>query len=149
MFQGSIEVVEKDFFVAGTQKIKIETGEVIGEVRETRLLLYVSGPMYSEGWIGVNVNIAAWAGEEAYKRGWAPVIPQFDVLGPMITKVTFRDRYMDVDLALIRVSAAVLVLPYTLEKDEDGNQTGTSEELEFAESLGIPIYSLETLPYVN
>lgn len=144
----TIEVVEPDCILDKDWKINIRTGEAIN-IRDTKPLLYVSGPMYSEGMLPVNVHVAAFAAEEAYRRGWAPVVPHLDCLAQFITKNMFRPRYMDVDLALIRASTAVLLLPYTKERDANGNQTGTGEEVDFAEVCGIPIYTLETLPYVN
>lgn len=143
-----IEVVEQDFVLDGDQRICKRTGEVIN-IRDTRPLLYISGPMYSEGWLAVNVNLACLVAEETYKRGWAPVIPHCDVLAQFITRNVNRQRYMDVDLALIRVCSAVLVLPYQNEVAPDGTQSGTSEELDFAEACGVPIYTLDILPYVN
>jgi hypothetical protein len=138
-----------EVIVEGNHVINIETGEVSVELPWTRPLLYISGPMYSEGWLPVNINNAAWAAEFAYTRGWAPIVPQIDPLLQMITRVMDRPRYMDVDLALVKASSAVLVLHFTKEVGPDGKQTGTSEELDFAELLGKPIYTLETLPWIN
>jgi hypothetical protein len=133
----------------GINKIICSTGEVLVEIPWTRPLLYISGPMYSEGWLPVNINNAAWAAEFAYSRGWAPIVPQIDPLLQMITRKMDRARYMDVDLALVQASSAVLLLHFTKERNEKGEQTGTSEELDFAELLGKPIYTLETLPWIN
>lgn len=143
-----MEVITPDFIISGRDKIDCFSGEVSGQLRETRKLLYVSGPMYSEGWLAVNINLAVEAAELAYERGWAPVVPHLDVLIQMITRITNRDRYMDVDLALIKASSAVLVLPYSVEF-KDGVQTGTSEELDFAQDCGIPVYTSQTLPWIN
>jgi hypothetical protein len=135
--------------IEGIHKIICATGEVRVEEPWTRPLLYISGPMYSEGWLPVNINNAAWAAEFAYKRGWAPVVPQIDPLLQIVTRNMDRARYMDVDLALIRASSAVLLLHYTLERNAKGEQTGTSEEIDFAELIGRPIYTVSTLPYLN
>lgn len=144
-----MEVILPEFVISGTDKIDSFSGEVVGQVRETRSLLYISGPMYSEGHLGLNINVAAWAAQEAYRRGWAPVVPHCDVLLPMITGVSSIPRYMDVDLALIKAAEAVLVLNYAKEFNEDGTQTGTSEELDYAESIGRTVYTMSSLPWLN
>lgn len=138
--------MEADTMVTKSRKrINLETGEVSGGLRP---LLYVSGPIYSEGMVPLNVRAAVLAAEEAYEKGWAPHIPHLDVLVPLITGNIARARYMDVDLALLHKCDAMLVLPYTIEYTNQ-EQTGTSEELDFAEDNGIPVYTLETLPGVN
>lgn len=143
----SIPVVESPRYL--TEFLDRQTGEVLPNPRDTRPLLYISGPIYSEGVVPLNIAAACYAAQEAYNRGWAPVIPHLDVFAQMITGVVTRARYMDVDLSLIRACRAVCVLHYELEVDAAGKQTGTSEELDFAEDIGCTIYTLASLPYVN
>lgn len=116
---------------------------------KSRPLCYISGPMMSEGHAYANIGAAIELGEIAYERGWAPIIPHLDCLVSMVTGNTERSRYMDVDLSVLSKCACVCVLPYKLEKDADGNLTGTAEELDFAQDHNIPIYTEDTLPYIN
>ena len=111
-------------------------------------LIYISGPMMSEGHAYVNISHAIVAGHYARSRGWAVIIPQLDCLYSMVTGITDREHYMDNDLNLLSRCDAVLVLPYKVEIS-NGQQTGTSEELDFAEDHNIPIYTLETLPLAS
>lgn len=121
----------------------------IKEKKHVRPLCYISGPMMSEGHPYSNIGEAIELGEIAYERGWAPVIPHLDCLVSMVTGNTDRDRYMETDLAILSKCACVCVLPYRVEKDTNGLVTGTAEELDFAEDNNIPVYTEETLPWVN
>ena len=114
-----------------------------------RPLLYISGPMMSEGHPYDNIGLAIELGEIAYERGWAPIIPHCDVLICIATGNTDRSRYMDVDLAVLSKCSAACFLPFKVQTLPDGTPAGTSEEFDLATELGIPIYNEETLPYVN
>lgn len=128
-----------------------ETGQLISNPKphtKQRPLLYVSGPMYSEGDLIINVRRAILAAERAYALGWAPIIPQLDFLVPLVMGTCTRKRFMDVDLAQVAGCHAVLLLPYSVEKV--GEQiSGTAEELEFAERVNRPVFTEETLPTVT
>lgn len=136
--------------VDGNNVIDCGTGEVT-QVRATRPLLYISGPMFSEGNILLNVRAACLAASTAYKMGWAPVVPHLNILEGLVTGNVDRERYMDVDLSLLRACGGLLLLEYHLDFDKRGQQTGTSEELDFAASCKIPIYTVTplTLPWIT
>lgn len=113
-----------------------------------RPLLYISGPMYSEGMLTDNVRAAVELGNEAYAKGWAPILPQLDFIVPLINGDWRRERYMDCDLSLVAASNAVCVRPYAVERSTNGTLSGTAEELEFAEMCGVPVFTRETLPTI-
>lgn len=123
------------------------TGEV---VRTLRPLLYVSGPMFSQGNLIENVRTAALLGKVAYQRGWAPVVPHYDILAQLVTGEVAPDPYLDVDLSILAYCKALV----TTRKDwdaytRDGVKTGTQQEVELAESLGIPVYmTVAELPWL-
>lgn len=112
---------------------------------EDKPLLYISGPMTSEGNPYTNIAQAVWAAQQARYKGWSVIIPHLDCLVEMITGVNNAAWYIDNDLNLIERCDAVCVLPYKTEY-KDGQQSGTSIELDFAENRNIPIFTLETLP---
>lgn len=114
-----------------------------------RPLCYISGPMMSEGHPYANIGDAIELGEIVYERGWAPVIPHLDCLVSMVTGNIDRKRYMETDLSVLSKCSAMCLLPYSIRHDVAGNQTGTDEEVDFAQENNIPIYTEETLPWVN
>jgi hypothetical protein len=117
-------------------------------VYKLRNLLYVSGPMLSQGHPYLNIHKAVMAAEAAYDRGWAPIIPHLDCLSQMITGNVNLDRYLTVDFSIVSACQAVLLVDgYSLEYNAAGEKTGTAQELDLAEYLSIPIYTLGTLPY--
>lgn len=132
----------------------VETGLVISPrvvlntAKYTRPLLYISGPMYSEGLLIDNVRLSVEVATEAYAKGWAPVLPQLDFIVPLINGDWRRERYMDCDLSLVAISNAVCVLPFKIEKLPNGTIPGTVEELEFADYRGVPVFTRETLPTI-
>ncbi len=124
---------------------------VSGEVLRTlRPLLYVSGPMFSQGNLLVNVRVAALYGKVAYQRGWAPVVPHLDILSQLITGEFSPEPYLDVDLSILASCKALVTT--TREWDaytKEGKKTGTQQEVELAESLGIPVYiTTSELPWL-
>lgn len=116
--------------------------------RNFRPVVYIAGPMTSEGHPYVNIGDAIEVGETAYERGWAPFVPHLDALSSMVTGNKDIKRYLDTDFAVLARCDALCVLPYKVE-EKDGMRSGTSLELDLAEELGIPVYTEETLPYVN
>lgn len=119
-----------------------------------RPLCYISGPMMSEGHAYANIGDAIELGEVAFERGYAPVIPHLDCLVSIVTGNVERSRYMVTDLSVLSKCSAVCVLPFKKEElinTETGEvtQTGTAEEIDFAQDWGIPVFTEETLPYVN
>lgn len=119
------------------------------KTRHFRPLCYISGPMMTEGHPYDNIGLAIELGEIAYERGWAPIIPHLDCLVSMTTGNTDRDRFMQTDFAILSKCSAVCVLPFKVNTLPDGTPSGTGEELDLAEELSIPVYTEETLPYVN
>lgn len=117
--------------------------EMVKPITWTRPLLYVSGPMVSEGNPYENIYRAVMAAMKAYEKGWSPHIPHLDCLISMITGKSDIKMFYDMDRSQIKASVAILVLPYTVE------ESGTGMEVSFAEDCGKPIYTEETLPYVN
>lgn len=113
-------------------------------------LVYISGPMVSEGNPYVNITDAVLAGVLARQKGWAVIVPHLDCLYAMITGIKDVQYYIDNDLNQLSRCDAVCVLPYKVEYSPDGkggtNQSGTSTELDFAEDHNIPIFTIETLP---
>lgn len=134
-----------------TNKIEEASKEIRDDVRP---LIYISGPMMSEGHPYANIGDAIELGEIAYDRGWAPIIPHLDCLVSMVTGNTDRRRYLETDRAILARCSAVALLPYSAEESVDpvtGEvvQSGTAEEIEFAQDIGLPIYTEETIPYVG
>lgn len=132
-----------------TQEVNTGWGVTERDDRNLRPICYISGPMLSEGNAYSNIGDAIELGEIAYERGWAPFIPHLDCLVTMVTGNDDRDRYLAVDFSILAKCDCVCVLPYKLEENADGSRTGTSLEIDFAETRGIPVYTEETLPYVK
>lgn len=108
-------------------------------------LVYISGPMMSEGHAYVNITNAILAGVLARQKGWAVIVPHLDCLYSMVTGITDFKYYIENDLNQLSRCDAVCVLPYKKEEFES-RKTGTSVELDFAEDHNIPIFTIETLP---
>jgi len=124
------------------------SGEVVGRIRP---LLYVSGPMFSQGNLITNIRRAANVGFQAFNRGWAPIVPHLDILSQLITGYTEAEGYLETDLSIVvKCDALLLTLQEFDAYTKKGDKTGTMREVELAESLGIPIYmNITTLPYVK
>ena len=120
---------------------------------EDKPLVYISGPMMSEGNAYTNISNAIIAGSFARNRGWSVIVPHLDCLYAMVTGIADAEYYLDNDLNVLSRCDAVLVLPYKKEySDGDGGpmrQTGTSRELDFAEDQSIPVFTIETLPWAH
>lgn len=108
-------------------------------------LLYISGPMLSEGNPYTNIRKAVIVAGYARQMGWAVIIPHLDCLFAMISGIKDSEYYIDNDLNQLERCDALLVLPFKVEY-KDGNQCGTSIELDFAEDRNIPIYTCDSLP---
>lgn len=112
-----------------------------------RELIYISGPMLSQGHPYKNIRIAAQMADYAYSKGWAPITPHLDAVAQMITGNLDLQRYLQTDFSQIAQCKALLLSDsYTKEFGPDGNKSGTAQELDLAEILGIPIYTIDTLP---
>lgn len=105
-----------------------------GEVYEGRVIVYVSGPLESGPYsVNENVRRALQAAEWLWADGYLPHVPHltttWDAFSP-------HDRryWLELDLAWVKVSGAVLRLP--------GASPGAQEECELAEKLGIPVVEL-------
>jgi len=128
--------------------IQPDTGEVVGRVRPT---IYISGPMFSQGHLISNIREATWAGMAAYSRGWAPVIPHYDVLGALSSGIVDAEYYLNIDLSILATCKAVAMVrgdwdAYT----SAGERTGTQREYELATALGLDIYiTSEEIPWVH
>ena len=104
-------------------------------------LLYIAGPMLSSGNAYTNIADAIWAGEDARYMGWAVLVPHLDCLTAMVTNKGDGNYYLDNDFNLLSRCDAVCMLPHGNNPD-----CGAAQELDLAESLGIPIYTRNTLP---
>lgn len=124
--------------------------EFIDSVQKTEWkdspLVYISGPMVSEGNPYVNITDAVLAGVLARQKGWAVIVPHLDCLYAMITGIKDVQYYIENDLNQLSRCDAVCVLPFKVEYNESKEQSGTSTELDFAEDHNIPIFTVETLP---
>lgn len=107
-----------------------------------RPMVYISGPMVCEGDPYVNIRNAVLAGADARARGWSIIVSHLDSITAMITGVSNAKHYLDNDYNQIARCDAVLILPI---KTADP-KAGTNRELDFAERMNIPIFTLETLP---
>jgi nucleoside 2-deoxyribosyltransferase len=108
-------------------------------------LLYIAGPMLSEGNPYRNIHVAVNYAQWVAQMGWAVQIPQLNALAEMISGDVDLVNILDNDFNLLSRCDAVLMLPHTIEI-KDGVKTGMAQEMDLAESLDIPIYSLGTLP---
>lgn len=131
-----------------TSNSKEGSGNSAGRMLEWKdsPLLYISGPMTSEGHPYANIGIAVKAASWARKLGWAVLIPQLNALAEMITSDDNTINILNNDFNLLIRCDAVLVLPYTKEHTDTGAFTGVAQELNLAELLDIPIYTPGTLP---
>lgn len=112
-----------------------------------RPLIYVSGPMLSQGHPYLNIRKGIMLGEFAYNKGWAPIVPHQDVLNQIATGNINLSRYLQVDFSQLAACQAVLLSDdYSLEINAAGEKSGTAQELDLAEILGIPVYTKATLP---
>jgi len=109
-------------------------------------LLYISGPMASQGNPYANIKTAIELGAWARECGWAVIVPHLDCLFTMVTGIKRASYYLDNDFNLLSRCDAVCVLPYIETQDAAGVKCGTAQELDFAELNGIPIYTSQTLP---
>lgn len=109
-----------------------------------RPLVYISGPMVSQGNPYVNIKAAIDAGTYARGLGWSVIVPHLDCLSAMVSGINSADYYLDNDFNQLYRCDAVLVLPF-----EEITNCGTAQELDFAEFNGIPIYTQTTLPSAN
>ena len=100
--------------------------------------IYIAGPYSADNVMEVlhNIRKGIDMSYKVFALGYAPFSPWLDyhfVLSDKGYKLKIQDFY-DYSLAWLKVSDAMLVLPnYESSK-------GTLKEIEYAESLGIPVY---------
>lgn len=99
--------------------------------------VYVSGPI-TMGNRNVNLFQALEAHERLIRCGFAPLNPMMTMLCPFESSIR-HDAWISVDLAWVQVSDMVLRLP--------GASKGGDQEVAYAESIGCPVYTLETFPW--
>lgn len=124
------------------------TGEVIGKVRP---LIYISGPMFSQGHIVPNITAAVDIAHCVYRRGWAPVVPHLSILAELMLGTADEEMWMDVHLSVVAgCKALVTTTPEWDAYTKEGKKTGTMREVELAESLGLDIYnSWREVPWLS
>lgn len=115
---------------------------------QLRPVVYIAGPMLSEGNAYTNIRNAILAGEYVYSRGWAPIIPHLNCLVSMVTGESDPGKYLQIDLSILSKCDAMFLLPYTV-ASKDGVLSGTHQEVDFAEENNIPVYNESSLPFVG
>lgn len=113
-----------------------------------RPLLYVAGPMTQGGDHFRNVGIGLAAGVFAYRLGWAPIVPHYDAFTQLAMGFSgdlpiSYEEWLALDFRYIEASDAVLVLPGVLPG------SGTYRECLYADQIGRPRYTEDTLPEVH
>jgi len=98
--------------------------------------IYISGP-YTIGDVAMNVRRAIDAGDKILEKGHTPFVPHLTHFWHFISPKSW-ETWMKIDKEWITFCDAVLRLP--------GESKGADLEVEYAETLGIPIYySLEEI----
>jgi len=98
--------------------------------------IYIAGP-YTRGDVAENVHNAIMAAEEIVKLGHIPYIPHLTHFWHLMAQHDI-DFWYEYDLVWLTFCDALVRLP--------GDSHGADEEVETAESLGKPIFTMETLP---
>lgn len=102
-------------------------------------LIYVAGPLDTgpPELRAARIAEAIRVGAELIAAGHAPYVPHLSEAMAEAHDISYEE-WMSVDLAWLRVAAAVIRIP--------GDSAGADRETELAESLGIPVYQgLESL----
>jgi len=89
------------------------------------MIVYISGP-YTKGDVAANVQHVMWAGLTILDYGHTPLVPHLSHFLHLLSQRP-GDRWIEMDLALVRVSDALIRL-------------GADREVEAAREQGIPIY---------
>lgn len=98
--------------------------------------IYISGP-YTLGDVAVNVKRAIDAGDKVLEKGHIPFVPHLSHFWHFISPKPW-ETWMKIDKEWILFCDAILRLP--------GESKGADIEVEYAQSMGIPIYySLEDI----
>lgn len=107
--------------------------------------VYVAGMYSSDNVLQIldNIRIGMRKSLEVLLRGYAPFVPWFDFHFQLMLrdneKLTVQDYY-DYSIAWLKVSDAIMVLPYS------ENSVGTQAEIKTAREHNIPIvYSIDEL----
>ena len=95
-----------------------------------RARVYVAGPI-SIGNFMENIRRGIDAAEDLRKLGFVPFCPFLDAFWQLVHKMTYEEL-LDQDFAWIEVCDALVRLP--------GESPGADREIEFARSLGIPVF---------
>jgi len=94
------------------------------------MIVYISGP-YTKGDVAANVQQAMWAGLTILDYGHTPLVPHLSHFLHLLSQRPW-DRWLEMDLALVRVSDALIRL--------EGESEGADREVGAAREQGIPIY---------
>lgn len=106
-----------------------------------RPLLYIAGYYTANPAHGV-ANAASFF-NEAYDKGWLPIIPHANIVIDMLAPQTAQFWY-EYDLALLKRCDALFVAPDVVTR----LSTGVSEEVTFAVDNNLPVYS-DHIPYTH
>ncbi len=100
-------------------------------------MIYVAAP-YTIGDVGQNVRRSILACEKLVEMGYTPYNPLLSHFWHMISPHEY-EYWLAIDFEVIKLCDGILRLP--------GESAGADQEIEFAKSLGIPVYySIEELP---
>lgn len=130
----------------GGQLIDKTTGEIFNF--KARPLIYISGPMFTEGNFAYNLKDSACCANYAYSRGWAPVVPQYNYIESVVFSPD-EEKMLNIDLSILYRCDAVMVRRYNIEVKNNLKPSGTALELSYAESLDKPIYTWESIPLIE
>ena len=108
------------------------------------LRIYIAGP-YTSGDVAMNVRQAVLAGLAIHETGHAPFIPHLFHFAHYLCPQEYA-VWCALDLQWLKACHAVLRLP--------GESPGSDREVEFAMTLGLPIYHgleacLQALPIIS
>lgn len=73
--------------------------------------VYIAGPMLSVGGPYTNVQHGVMAGEEAWRKGWVPIVPHMNAFAEMAGAVRNVEEWLECDFALIERCNAICFLP--------------------------------------
>ena len=93
--------------------------------------IYIAGP-YTHGDVAVNVRNAMDAGNEVVKAGHSPFVPHLFHFMHMQHPHGYR-TWTELDLAWVEACHALFRI--------EGRSTGADAEVEYAEKLGIPVFT--------
>lgn len=102
-------------------------------IPRTGLKVYIAGP-YSKGDTVQNIRKATEAGDRVFGLGHIPFIPHLNYVWHMLFPKPHAD-WMRWDLEWLRECDVLIRLP--------GESEGAEQEVEYAQTHGIPVYTLE------